>query len=228
MNTAETTLFFKQILGHTQTNKAGLGRSKFGRFPPRGSKEHRKLVSDTVVQQEGESDFLKASALVLQCSWVKWKHYIQNNLRWKDVLAMPPNLLSFCLGATYNVLPCPSNLVRWKQGSDPSCVLCHKAVGTIIHSLTCCPVALRQGRVTFRHDSILNRLIGRIQEVCSSIKSARPLKTPQIKFVREGTRVRSTNKSKAPPSGLPHFATDWLFLFDLGKFVYSFPSCLAN
>ena len=228
VNTAETTLFFKQILGHTQTNKAGLGRSKFGRFPPRGSKEHRKLVSDTVVQQEGESDFLKASSLVLQCSWVKWKHYIQNNLRWKDVLAMPPNLLSFCLGATYNVLPCPSNLVRWKQGSDPSCVLCHKAVGTIIHSLTCCPVALQQGRVTFRHDSILNRLIGRIQEVCSSIKSARPLKTPQIKFVREGTRVRSTNKSKAPPSGLLHFATDWLFLFDLGKFVYSFPSCLAN
>ena len=45
VNTAETTLFLKQILGNTKTNKASLGRSKFGHFPSKGSKEHRKLVS---------------------------------------------------------------------------------------------------------------------------------------------------------------------------------------
>ena len=50
----------------------------------------------------------------------------------------------------------------------------------------------------------------------------------QIKFVPEGARVRKSNKSKAPPSGLLHFTTDWLFLFDLGNFVYSFPLCLAS
>ena len=78
---------------------------------------------------------------------------------------MPPNLLQFCLGATYNVLPSASNLVRWHQGSDPSCPLCHKAVGTVIHFLTCCQVAVNQGRITFRHDSVLNKLIFKSKDV---------------------------------------------------------------
>ena len=59
VNTAECRLRFQEILGHTQTNKAGLGRTKMSRMPCRGSKEHRKLISDSVVEQEGETDFLK-------------------------------------------------------------------------------------------------------------------------------------------------------------------------
>ena len=228
VNTAETRLFFNQILGHTQTNKAGLGRSKFKRLPPRGSKEHRKLVSDTVIEQEGEKDFLRASSMLVQCSWTKWKSYLQNNLRWLDVLGTPPNLLSFCIGTTYDALPSPKNLVRRHQSSDPSCTLCHKAVGTLIHSLTCCHVALDQGRITFRHDSILNRLISRIKTVAASIFKARPIKLPQVNFVPEGTQVRKSRKTKSAPSGLLHHATDWKFFFDLGDVEYSFPSFLAN
>ena len=228
VNTAECRLRFQEILGHTQTNKAGLGRTKMSRMPCRGSKEHRKLISDSVVEQEGETDFLKAADLLVQCQWVKWKSYVQNNLRWRDILGMPPNLLQFCLGATYNVLPSASNLVRWHQGSDPSCPLCHKAVGTIIHSLTCCQVALDQGRITFRHDSVLNRLISRIKDVIISIRKKGDPKSQSIKFVPEGTRVRNPPKSKSSPSGLLHFATDWKILFDLGTATYVFPSFLSN
>ena len=125
-------------------------------------KEHRKPISNSVVEQERETDFLKALDLLVHCQWVKWKNYVQNNLRWRDIFGMPPNLLLFCLGATYNVLPSTSNLVRWHQGSDLSCPLCHKAVGTVIHSPTCCHVTVDQGRVTFRHDSVLNSLISKI------------------------------------------------------------------
>ena len=32
---------------------------------------------------------------------------------WKTILKMLPNLLSFCLGATFNVLSSPSNLKQW-------------------------------------------------------------------------------------------------------------------
>ena len=196
-------------------------------FPSRGSKEHRKLISDTVSLQEGETDFLKASQLLVQCEWTKWTNYIKNNLRWKDILGMPPNLLQFCLGATFNVLPSASNLVRWRQGLDSSCPLCHKEVGTVIHSLTCCQIALKQGRITFRHDSVLNRIISRIKTVISGIKKLPGKQSRSINFVPAGTIVRRT-KSKPAPSGLLHFAYDWKILFDLGSATYQFPAFLAN
>ena len=85
-------LYFTQLLGHTQTNKAGLGKSKMSEMPCRSSKEHRKLISDSVVDQEKKTDFLKAADLLVQCRWVKWKNYAQNNLRWRDIIGMPPNL----------------------------------------------------------------------------------------------------------------------------------------
>ena len=63
VNTAECRIHFQEILGHSQTNKAGLGRTEMSRMPCRGSKEHRKLKSDSLVEQEGETDFLKAADL---------------------------------------------------------------------------------------------------------------------------------------------------------------------
>ena len=143
------------------------------RMPCRGSKEHRKLISDSVVEQEGETDFLKAADLLVQCQWVKWKNYVQNNLI---------SILQFCLGATYNVLPSASNLVRWHQGSDPSCPLCHKAVGTIIHSLTCCQVALDQGRVTFRHDSVWQSFITQVHLAKATTQPMSDIEAPRIGY----------------------------------------------
>ena len=181
--------------------------------PSRGSKEHRKLVSTTVLNHEQEADFLKASELLVQCEWVKWTSYVQNNLRWKDILGMPSNILQFCLGATYNVLPSASNLVRWRQTSDSSCPLCHKSIGTIIHSLTCCPIALEQGRVTFRHDSVLNRIISKIKVVINSIRAKGKIKLPTLEFVPAGSNKKSS-KGKDPSFGLLHFTLDWKIPFD--------------
>ena len=197
-------------------------------MPRRGSKEHLKLISDSVVELEGETDLLKAVDLLVQCQWVKWKSYVQNNLRWRDILGIPLNLLQFCLWATYNVLASASNLVRWHQGSDPACPLCHTAVGTVIHSLTFCQVAVDQGKVTFWHDSVLNRLMSKIKDVIISIRKKRDPKSQSIKFAPEGTCVWNPPKSKPSPSSLLHFATDWKILFDLGTATYVFPSFLSN
>ena len=61
------------------------------------------------------------TTLQLQCYWAQWEGNIQKNLTWKTYLVMPPNLLSFCLGATYNVLPSPTNLKRWHLASESRC-----------------------------------------------------------------------------------------------------------
>ena len=72
---------------------------------------------------------------------------------------MPTNLLSFCLGATYNVLPSPSNLKMWHLASESRCFLCHKDVCTIPHILGAFKLSLQQGRFTFGHDNILQDLV---------------------------------------------------------------------
>ena len=116
------------------------------------------LVTKTYREIEEEHNSERALQLQLQCHWVQWESYTKNFI-WKTILAMPPNLLSFCLGTTYNVLPSPKNLKRWHLASESRCFLCHKDVCTIPHILGACKISLQQGRFTFRHDSVLQHLV---------------------------------------------------------------------
>ena len=78
------------------------------------------------------------------------KTIVKNNFSWKDILAVPPNLLSFCISSTFNVLRSPSNLTKhWKVNNDSSCVLCRKELCTIPHILGACKFSLNQGRFSF-------------------------------------------------------------------------------
>ena len=52
----------------------------------------------------------------------------KNDLSWSSILVMPPNLLSFCLASTYDVLPSPRNLKHWRISTECSCFLCGKDV----------------------------------------------------------------------------------------------------
>ena len=66
--------------------------------PEKGSQAHRKLVTKTHPEIEEEHNLERALQIQLQCLWMQWEGYIQNNFTWKTILTMPPNLLSFCLG----------------------------------------------------------------------------------------------------------------------------------
>ena len=63
-----------------------------------------------VEEAEEEKYQAKAVQLSVQGQWTKWCSYVCMDLSWKTLLAMPQQLLTFCLGATYNTLPSPSNL----------------------------------------------------------------------------------------------------------------------
>ena len=81
------------------------------------------------------------------------------DLSWKTLLAMPHQLLSFCLSATYDTLPCPSNLHCWYINPEASCLLCRKKVCTTAQILGTCNMAPQQDWFTFRHDSVLSVLV---------------------------------------------------------------------
>ena len=93
----------------------------------------------------------KAVQLQVQGQWNQWINYIQNGISWKTLLELSLNLVSFCLVSTFDVLPSPSNIPRWKISTDAACTLCKKDICTTAHILGACKVALKQGRYTFRH-----------------------------------------------------------------------------
>ena len=117
----EAQLNFRKIRGPLNLGRSGLGSVKPTPVPKEGSQAHHKLVTKTHREIEEEHNLERALQLQLQCHWVQWEGYIQNHFSWKTILAMPPNLLSFCLGATYNVLPSPKNLKQWHLASESRC-----------------------------------------------------------------------------------------------------------
>ena len=132
---------------------------------------------------------------------------------------MLPNMLSFCLGATYNVLPSPSNLKRWHLASDPRCFLCYKDLCTIPHILEDCKISLQQDRFTFRHDSVLQHLLLVLKSFLKDLPNNTTEKYNTIKFVKSGTKFSKTN---IVSKGILHLASDWILLADM-KGDYLFP-----
>ena len=213
VNRAEELLEFKKILGYHQTNRAGFGSYSIPEVPPKRSHEYRKLLSSLVLESDESNLEVKAVQLSLQGQWTRWCNFVRFDLSWKTLLAMPQPLISFCIGATYDTLPSPSNLHRWKISTEKFCFLCGKSICTTAHILGACKTALDQGRFTFRHDSVLSVLLSFIKEFLKSYKVTSSDTNKRIKFVKAGAKVPKNKKSA--PSGLLHLASDWSVLCDL-------------
>ena len=210
---AEELIEFKKILGYHQTNRAGFGSFSIPEVPPKRSHEYRKLLS-SLVQEADKSNFeAKAVQLSLQGQWTRWCNFVRLDLSWKTLLAMPQPLISFCIGATYDTLPSPSNLHRWNISTEKLCFLCNKTICTTAHILGACKTALDQGRFTFRHDSVLFVLLSSIKEFLKSYSVASSNTNKRIEFVKAGTKVPKNKKSSL--SGLLQLAPDWTVLCDL-------------
>ena len=222
----ETDPRHKSIIGHHQHSRYGLGYIKSSKIPSnKSSRDYRTFISNHHKEIDDTYAISKAVQLKVQGQWTRWVNYIQQNFSWKSLLAMPVNLSSFCISSTYDTLPSPSNLKRWKLTTEASCFLCNKDTCTTSHILGACKVALSQGRFTFRHDNVLRIIITNIRSSITNIKSTVPTsKQPiKIKFVKKGTRVKNKNSS---PSRILHQASGWVLLGNLDG-SFSFPSHIA-
>ena len=220
---AEAEMAFQQIQGPRQKGRSGLGIAKLDPIPEEGTHDYRKRVSTTLKSIEEEKDSQKALQLQLQCHWMKWENYVKNNLSWSSILAMPPNLLSFCIGSTYNVLPSPSNLNRWQLTKDPSCFLCKKNICTIPHILGACNSSLKQGRFSYRHDSVLKHLVSSLKSFLKETPVKKSKKINKINFLKAGQKPPTNSES---PQGILHLSSDWVLLADLDD-NYIFPAHIA-
>ena len=166
----------------------------------------------------------KAVQLQVQGQWTRWLNYIQQDFSWTTLMAMPPNLTLFCLASTFDTLPSPTNLKRWRITAEAKCTLCSKDVCTTAHILGACKVSLQQGRYTFRHDTVLRKIIESLKSFILNIKQTVPISPKSsIKFDKKGTKVPH---KRTPPVGILHQASDWVLLADIDS-NYCFPIHIA-
>ena len=133
-------------MGYHQSLKAGFGAISTPEITAKNSVYLKPLF---FLQKEADEEktLAKTVQLKLQGQWTKWCSFF------KSILRMPSSLLSFCLGATYDTLPSPSNLHRWNIITETSSKLCHKQICSTAHVFGACKFVLQRAGLLF--DTVL-------------------------------------------------------------------------
>ena len=213
LSSCENDIKINQVSHH---NRHGLGYYTTLKVPRhKSSKHYRRYISE----YHKSIDDTMLSPKLSNC-----KFRVSGQEEWASLIPVPANLTSFCLASTYDTLPSPANLKRWRITTETMCNLCSKDVCTTAHILGACKVSLQQGRYTFRHDTVLREVTEVLKTFILNIKDTVPISPKSsIKFVKKGTRV---SRKRTPPVGILHDASDWILLVDLNK-TYCFPVHIA-
>ena len=114
---------------------------------------------------------MKLEELTVQTKFSDACSLEKENRVWNRIKdSLPPGQLSFILRAASDTLPTPLNLCRWKMHTDSKCSLCNSIHPIVNHILNACPTSLNKGRFTWRHDSVLQKLVRGIIPVISKKK----------------------------------------------------------
>ena len=188
---------------------------------------NKKSIVEKVKQMADEEKVGKVLSLSLQSDWTNWDNLIQMDLKWNEMMyGFSPSLLSFWLNSVQNTLPDPSNLRRWGKHKTADCALCKWKNCTLQHIICSCKVALEQGRISWRHDSLLSIIVKRIKE---SKLVHRPTNnvtaSTTVKFVKEGEKVKK--RKKTAPSYWS-IEDDWKILMDTRQSQYRIPPEIAS
>ena len=135
--------------------------------PPPGpshAKPDAKKVLKGKVQagvQKRVNDFWqeKVGRYVMQGDYLALIMEEKGSVSWKSFMwDIPQGVLRFAINAGINTLPTLDNLKRWGKRVNDRCPFCGN-VQALAHVLSNCTVALEQGRLTWRHNSVLSTLI---------------------------------------------------------------------
>ena len=185
----------RDIVGAVQNDRRGIGSDPFKPFSSMNEKERRTAVSSRVKDLEAERRELHLIQCAQQGQVVRWEeNVIERKLSWNEIWNWSTSRLSFLVRSTYDVLPSPTNLVRWKVSMDEKC-RCGKR-GTLKHILSNCAKGL--DRYTWRHNEVLKILHRVTEEQIEKVNSGkRPQKLAvknRVPFVRPGQKSFYTQK----------------------------------
>ena len=134
----ECSLRIKDIIGVTQTNRAGLGSISNKVFFKMGPMGKRDMVSQEDRMFEEEQRTAIAVTQAKQCAWTKWNDIEPIKLSSKTLIAIESLVISFLLRPTYDLLPNATSLKLWGYTNSDLCFLCESDWGTLCHVLSAC------------------------------------------------------------------------------------------
>ncbi|XP_030004234.1 uncharacterized protein LOC115429122 [Sphaeramia orbicularis] len=217
---AEARLHHRGLVGVVTRGRAGLGSFPTPELNTRG-KARRHLIQEEVRATVEESRTCRAVGMKQQGAWTRWENVVERKVTWAEIWKAEPHRIKFLIQAVYDVLPSPSNLHSWGLAESPDCPMCSKK-GTLEHILSCCSMALGEGRYRWRHDQVLKTIAEAISTGIERAKRSRPSKKT-ITFVRAGEQAIPARR---PPAGILTTARDWQLLVDLERQL-KFPRHIA-
>ena len=141
--------------------------------------------------------------------------YVQHNVCWVSLMAMPANHTTSCLASPYETLPSTTNLKRERITTEAMCTLCGKDVCTTAHILGVGKVSPQQGRHTFIQDSVLCKVFEALKASFLNIKEAVAISANlSVKFEQKGEKVL---RKRSLQVGILHHASDRVLLTDLNS-----------
>ena len=99
---------------------------------------------------------LTSQSLVIKAMWEE--SFAENVAHWHSTMnSLPKNIYNFITRYLNNTLPTLKNLTLWKLSSSGLCKACLNPQN-LQHVITSCKIHLEQGRLTWRHNSVLKTL----------------------------------------------------------------------
>ncbi len=153
----ESILKHKEIVGHVQTSRSGLGNSQTKFFSKASNKEKKDMIVGEIRNKEEQSRLAKAVGQGQQGRWTAWEEVEVRKLSWSEIWAMEPLVLRFVIHSTYDVLSTPKNISVWNSDSDPKCHKCG-AIGTLKLFRTTPVIVCHNGLFCFWHAPVVSEI----------------------------------------------------------------------
>ncbi len=135
-------LAMKDMIGATAQGRSGLGLCTFERFADAKGQRKWAMVVEELRAAEEERRLAIAAQQSQQGRWMGWESTESRSITWSDLWTWDPGHVSFILRSTYDQLPIPANLYRWRKRDSSACPLCHGGICNLKHILAGCAANL--------------------------------------------------------------------------------------
>ena len=204
VETAESSLKMKEVIGPVATERVGLSLQPQRRWSKETTKNKRRMFSEEIHHFEENKRLVIAWAQPKQGARTKKENTKDRTIKWSNIEQMEPKQLSFLNKAVYFILPTPVNL---KFGGLSTSNLC-KAYGKIAnlkHVLTGYQHFLRS--YTWRHNEILG-IIPKIAKMCYETANKISCIKTSTQFIKEGNISKIPQRNRRKPTLLDG-CMDW-------------------
>ena len=208
---AKLRLRLQEIAGIGNIGRQGLGVEHRQYYSKSTEKEKRSLIVTKVREKEEEARLARIAGLSKQSASFSWQ-VLERKITHSDIMNSSDLSLRFLIKSVYDLLPTPANKNKWFKTEEHKCKVCgdHATIG---HILSGCPIALAQGRYTWRHNNVLRVIAHHIEGKRKEANKGKPNRTRvDINFRKPGEPIR-----KAPAvQNTSYFdaATDWVMKVD--------------